>query len=848
MKEQGIRIATRISAAWLILACCREGTGAQGLAASGLQPTFIVSRGETIVASAVATEPPYDADRSGRRDATAAIQKALDDVAAARGGVVFLPAGRYRMDSGLTLPYATTLMGECVKDPADNIGKGTVLAAQGNGHSAAGPPLLDAAGTETGLINLTVWYPQQKPGQIEAYAPTVSGDGSLTIRNLTLCNSYDGIYLKSANACVFENIRGTVLHRGIVAPESTEMSWMHDVHFANEWWRRAASAFAAVRWSGAQWGAVNAFTREHLIGLELQRIDGMAIYHYAADDAATAVLMGKNPKFPELVFGFGGMVADFQGAREEEGWAPWYYFMHYANLDNVPEAGGKRYVFGGQPKARVTTAGSFIDVALPPYAAAGNGTTDDTGAIERALADAGRRGGGTVYLRQGEYKITAPLVVPAGVELRGPLGAGKAREGRETCTLAVYCGQDTIHPATDPAAITLMNAAGVRGFTVAHPRQEYDAHRLHPFPYAIRGQGGDLWIVDMMLLNSFNGIDLASDKCDRHLVRGVWGTTFCHGLTVGGESIGGKLERVSFSCGPWTEARERLGGKITAAGTAAIRDCILQTNMAFSFGDCAGETAWGLFAFEPCVHFHFYADKGRGCRDANFWQSLHDMARRSNLLAESGGNINLFGYFGTGTGEQTYNWLEVGPSFQGPLNIYGKTILREFQNHPLRFSQKQARFYDEVSLTAGRRAASGGTLAGSSPANAVDRDCRTLWQAAAGSDLDVDLGQPRWINRFGIESAGWVMPQDRNTLEAELWAGDDGRHYRKAAVLETGGAAWADMPFAPLQARYVRLRVTKPGADGIIRVASFDVFEDGREAFKRGPRRPGDRPAAAESR
>jgi hypothetical protein len=196
------------------------------------------------------------------------------------------------------------------------------------------------------------------------------------------------------------------------------------------------------------------------------------------------------------------------------------------------------------------------------------------------------------------------------------------------------------------------------------------------------------------------------------------------------------------------------------------------------------------------------------------------------VLAESGGNINLFGYFGTGYGEQKSNWLEIGPSFQGPLNVYAKTILPNFQNHPLRFSRNQARFFDEVSLTAGRKASAGGTLPGSSPANAVDRDCRTLWEAKAGSDLDVDLGRPRMINRFRIESAGLVMSPDRNTVEAELWVGDDGSHYRKAAVMETGGASWADMPVAPLRGRYVRLRVTKPGADGIIRVASFDVFED----------------------
>jgi hypothetical protein len=351
--------------------------------------------------------------------------------------------------------------------------------------------------------------------------------------------------------------------------------------------------------------------------------------------------------------------------------------------------------------------------------------------------------------------------------------------------------------------------------------------------------GSDIWIVDLMLLNSFNGIDLASAKCNRHLIQGVWGTTFHHGLAVGGGSKDGKLERITFSGGPWTEASSRLGPRITRTGTQTIMDYISQSNAAFSFGDCTGESGWGLCAYAPRVHFHFYRDKGRGCRDASFWECLLDVPRQMNVLAEGGGNINFFGYFGTGLGEQKYNWLEVTPSFSGPLNVYGKTILRNFQNHPITFTEKQVRIYDEVSLTTGRPASATSALPGSSPANAVDRNFRTFWEASAGSDLEVDLGRSQFINRFGIESAGLMMTNSLNTLEAELWTSEDGHAYVKAGVLETYGAAWCDMPIAPRRARYVKLRVTKPGADGIIRVASFDVYGDSN---------PADRPANVESR
>lgn len=44
------------------------------------------------------TQPPYSADATGKQDATLAIQKAIDAAGAAGGGIVYLPAGTYRVE------------------------------------------------------------------------------------------------------------------------------------------------------------------------------------------------------------------------------------------------------------------------------------------------------------------------------------------------------------------------------------------------------------------------------------------------------------------------------------------------------------------------------------------------------------------------------------------------------------------------------------------------------------------------------------------------------------------------------------------------------------------------------
>ncbi len=61
------------------------------------------------------TQPPYNADNNGETDVTAIIQKALNDVGQSGGGVVYLPAGTYRVnpgneDSALRIQYSNTVL------------------------------------------------------------------------------------------------------------------------------------------------------------------------------------------------------------------------------------------------------------------------------------------------------------------------------------------------------------------------------------------------------------------------------------------------------------------------------------------------------------------------------------------------------------------------------------------------------------------------------------------------------------------------------------------------------------------------------------------------------------------
>jgi hypothetical protein len=773
-------------------------------------PSSISLPGGTIMASAMATAAPYYADPSGSQNSGPAIQQAIDAVGAQGGGVVFVPPGFYRIDGTLSLGYGVTLQG------AGGSLDGTVLLATAGRGDTNAAPFISASLTEVGIMDLAVYYPEQTPDNIQPYPATIRTRGAATLRNILFCNSFFGADVPMINGSVIENVRGTVLNRGIFAPFSSEFSWMRDVEFSNRCWEQANEVFEGASMSAAAREALGTYTRQNLTGLELQRLDGLVIDGFSAADAKLPVYMQPNPEYPDNVFGFGGAVSGFPEARRETGWSPWYYGMHYANLDQVPEAAGKAYKWVAVPQPACTSV--FIDVMSAPYAALGNGAADDTLTIQRALSAAGAAGGGTVYLPQGIYKVTAPLTVPDGVELRGPVGTGKVREGRGICTLASYYGHNTANPLTDPALITLGNHAGVRGFSILHPLQPYDVTAIKPYPYDIRGNGDGCWIVDMMLVNAWFGIDLEANRNDNFLVRDLWATVYYKGIDVGGGSVGGKLERLAFSGGPLAES-VWYRDQNTPEAKEALLQFIKNNSIYYSFGASSNLTAWGLVGFQPDIQCRFYEQNGESTQHAEFWMSLFDVVGTFTIKAEQGSEVDWYGFFATSWGY--LNWLNVDPAFQGPMRFYAKTIHQPHQTSAFTFTEPQVRFFDEVSLTTGKAASADRTASGSSPANAVDRNSRTFWEAPAGSVLEVDLGAVLNIDRFDVES---VLFQDPSQIitRAELHASADGVHFVPVATNSTSGYYWMSMPVKKTPARYVRL-VAQSGAV-TLKVAGFNLF------------------------
>ncbi|GIJ63965.1 hypothetical protein Vau01_114810 [Virgisporangium aurantiacum] len=165
------------------------------------------------------------------RDATAGIQRALDRAGRDGGGVVYLPAGWYRLDGRLVVPAGVELRGASSVPNRDEDGRsgGTVLMSFA-GHGTANPDTDQAAitlrGERAGVSGLRVFYPENNPaapGGLVPYPYAIRGQGSHTYAvNIGLPNAWNAIDMSMYRNDHFlvRKIKGTFVRHGVTVGKS----------------------------------------------------------------------------------------------------------------------------------------------------------------------------------------------------------------------------------------------------------------------------------------------------------------------------------------------------------------------------------------------------------------------------------------------------------------------------------------------------------------------------------------------------------------------------------------------------------------------------------------------------
>jgi len=187
-------------------------------------------------------------------------------------------------------------------------------------------------------------------------------------------------------------------------------------------------------------------------------------------------------------------------------------------------------------------------VPLPPngvhsataFGAIGDGKADDTLAIQKALNAAGLTGG-IVLLPTGNFLIKGHLVVHANVTLEGVFRAPTARSQGYGSTILAVGGKGKSDG--EPLFFLKANAA-LKGLTVFYPEQ--DAKNPVAYPWCVRGQGDNVAVIDVLLVNPWNAVDFGTHACGRHFISGLHGQPLHTGLFVDQCLDCGRIENVHF--------------------------------------------------------------------------------------------------------------------------------------------------------------------------------------------------------------------------------------------------------------------------------------------------------------
>ncbi|MBQ7319103.1 MAG: hypothetical protein IJW97_02835 [Clostridia bacterium] len=529
---------------------------------------------DVVVADIVPTEMGYAVDPTGKADSTKGIQKALDDCSKAGGGTVYLPAGTYVISGRINIPPFVTLRGDW-QDPDTGKEYGTIIsvwiesdkAYEAGKEVSTGTFMLGGSG---GVLGLTVYYPHQSLTDIKPYPFTFYTDGVgnnymlSTVKNITVINGYRGI-----GACctpsgaheqlTVENFKGTFLYCGTEVYNQADVGTWQDVTISPKYWQDALNSevISSLKWEAEPptADAIAKYTKSKAIGLKLGDLEWTEFESLKVDGYSIGIeiVQGKRIQFAGSLYDTSitncekGLVVNDLDPR-------WGMVIARSTIEGgiYNKTAGLVKLCGvnvkGVKNGNVTTDNSDLSKFAVDYKASYKKPVanfvcvdlpeneDVSAALQKALDDMGKQGGGVVYIPAGVYSLDNPIVVPAGVELRGSSSIATREQGWMCAgtLLQCYYGDDSSANAEKDAAFITLNGdyAGVNGIRIIYPENgAYDANLNST--YTIRGNGKGVYVVNSMIAGSAYGVDFRN--CDEHFIKKV--TTCCYYNTF---RLGGK--------------------------------------------------------------------------------------------------------------------------------------------------------------------------------------------------------------------------------------------------------------------------------------------------------------------
>ncbi len=647
-----------------------------------LEPRLVyptLCKDDVVVADLVVTDKAYNADPTGKTDNTAIFQRAISDLHASGGGVIYVPAGMYRFDGALTMPGGISLRGDWKSPLEGGSGKGTILAVYAGRGQADGEPFILATSGDCAVRNLSFWYPEQTIDNVQPYPPTVSRSYMAVLYyNLTFYNAYEGMScVHAAGMPTHENIYGTFLKRGIFNDNNLEYGFIDRVYISPSIWADAPADIITNAPKDDRQALVD-YCRKNTEGIFLGDADNIQLYDITIKDARTGIRYDRTvlPLKGRVPYGLApyGLQMKINASRDVRYLDPWA--GGFPDLDKIPQLKDKHYLRA--PLGKPAQADILINVRKSPWEAKGDGKADDTTAIQGALDFAGRKGGGVVYLPAGEYAVKRHLTVPSGVELRGGYDyAHRTGRAHAVSALFAYEGENARDSEKLPAFISMEENSGLVGVVILYPNQNdfYPTVEDSPpktYPWTIRGQGKNIYLRYVTIKRGWDLIDMASHDCSGFSMRGLWTAPLNRGIYIGGGTRGGRMEKIIQTMGAWGYPGTKTPNVAnwtkdlhkTWVWTHA-NNYFLNNVKGYLFGDVRDVQGFGVICFHLKHHMMFLSQNGAGPENMEFFHSPSEGTGGACTTYEAGDRIR---FYGMACGASV---VATSDAFEGNVDVYG---------------------------------------------------------------------------------------------------------------------------------------------------------------------------------